>query len=262
MPGRRGVSKQLGEFRTTQSWTDGTSSSNARFVPPLSQTLPESLHFPRVIQGIFSKSAHLPSASGKLQLTPNTEYGYQPRSGRVRDIGAMHSELRESQDTQNTTTKLLPKMFSSHGSLLNNLSQWRHESSRKIMERVPMREFRITNTGDELGHSCVPPTLLPNPPIQVDGMLNRALAEAVLALGRLDGISSLLPDASSTLCACPTLVKLADSFSDERTQQHRSISPSYLCRNEQTHKAGHSQRIYRQPQGTAVCVQRASRYTE
>jgi len=130
------------------------------------------------------------------------------------------------------------------------------------MERGPIGEFQITNTGDEPVRAFVPHPLPPNPPLQMDGTLNQALAEAMLALGRLDGISSLLPDASSTLCACPTLVKLADSFSDERTQQHRSISPSYLCRNEQTRTSGRSQRIYSQTQGTAVCVQRVSCYTE
>ena len=142
------------------------------------------LHCPRAIQQIFSKSAHLPSASGKLQLTPNTEYGHQPRSGcgRVRDLRARHSELHESQDTQNTTTKLLPNMFSSHGSLLTNLSQWRHEGSRKIMERVPMQEFQITNTGDELGRSCVPQTLLP---IVIDTRLQRALDVVETAIGDL-----------------------------------------------------------------------------
>lgn len=130
------------------------------------------------------------------------------------------------------------------------------------MERGPIGEFQITSTGDEPVRAFVPNPLPPNPPIQMDGTLNQALAEAMLALGRLDGISSLLPDASSTLCACPTLVKLADSFSDERTQQRRSVALRRLDRNGHTHTAGRSQRINRRMPGSAVCVQRVSCYTE
>ena len=62
------------------------------------------------------------------------------------------------------------------------------------MERGPIGQFQITNTGDEPVRAFVPHPLPPNPPLQMDGALNQALAEAMLALGRLDGISSLLPD--------------------------------------------------------------------
>ena len=62
------------------------------------------------------------------------------------------------------------------------------------MERGPIGEFQITNTSDEPVRAFVPHPLPPNPPLQMDGTLNQALAEAMLALGRLDGISSLLPD--------------------------------------------------------------------
>lgn len=62
------------------------------------------------------------------------------------------------------------------------------------MERGPVGEFQITSTGDEPVRAFVPHPLPPNPPLQMDGKLNQALAEAMLALGRLDGISSLLPD--------------------------------------------------------------------
>lgn len=62
------------------------------------------------------------------------------------------------------------------------------------MERGPIGEFQITSTGDEPVRAFVPNPLPPNPPLQMDGKLNQALAEAMLALGRLDGISSLLPN--------------------------------------------------------------------
>ena len=69
------------------------------------------------------------------------------------------------------------------------------------MERGPIGEFQITNTGDEPVRAFVPNPLPPDPPLQMDGTLNQALAEAMLALGRLDGISSLLPDPDRFLYA-------------------------------------------------------------
>ena len=69
------------------------------------------------------------------------------------------------------------------------------------MERGPIGEFQITDTGDEPVRAFVPHPLPPNPPLQMDGTLNQALAEAMLALGRLDGISSLLPNPDRFLYA-------------------------------------------------------------
>ena len=69
------------------------------------------------------------------------------------------------------------------------------------MKRGPIGEFQITSTGDEPVRAFVPNPLPPNPPLQMDGKLNQALAEAMLALGRLDGISSLLPDPDRFLYA-------------------------------------------------------------
>lgn len=43
-------------------------------------------------------------------------------------------------------------------------------------------------------HAFVPPPLPPVPALVFDGELQQALAAAVLAVGRLDGISALLPD--------------------------------------------------------------------
>ena len=69
------------------------------------------------------------------------------------------------------------------------------------MERGPIGVYQITNTGDEPVHAFVPHPLPPNPPLQMDGTLNQALAKAMLALGRLDGISSLLSDPASFIYA-------------------------------------------------------------
>ena len=69
------------------------------------------------------------------------------------------------------------------------------------MERGPIGVYQIMNTGDEPVRAFVPHPLPPNPPLQMDGKLNQALAKAMLALGRLDGISSLLSDPASFIYA-------------------------------------------------------------
>lgn len=44
-------------------------------------------------------------------------------------------------------------------------------------------------------HAFIPAPLPPSPPVEINGKLQARLAEAHIALGRLDAISSLLPDA-------------------------------------------------------------------
>ena len=52
-----------------------------------------------------------------------------------------------------------------------------------------------TAVGGEKVRAYVPPPLPPHPPIQLDTLLDR-LSRADRALGRLDGITTLLPDKS------------------------------------------------------------------
>jgi len=52
----------------------------------------------------------------------------------------------------------------------------------------------ISTVGDERARAFVPSALPPSPPIVIDGGLRQRLDEALLALGRLDGVSALLPD--------------------------------------------------------------------
>ena len=54
--------------------------------------------------------------------------------------------------------------------------------------------YRIIATTGEQVRAFVPTPLPPDPPLRLDGPLQRALEGANLALGRLDGISGLLPD--------------------------------------------------------------------
>ena len=62
------------------------------------------------------------------------------------------------------------------------------------MNRSVPGEYEITNVGGELVKAFIPAKLPPDPPLDLAG-LQEALARAHLALGRLDGLSRLLPDA-------------------------------------------------------------------
>ena len=62
------------------------------------------------------------------------------------------------------------------------------------MQRGEIGRYEITSAGGEQVRAFVPLPLPPNPPLALDGSLQRALEAATLALGRLDAISTLLPD--------------------------------------------------------------------
>jgi Fic family protein len=64
------------------------------------------------------------------------------------------------------------------------------------MKRGETGTYEVTSAGGEQVRAFVPHALPPRPPLTFDGILNRALEAAVLALGRLDGVSTLLPDKS------------------------------------------------------------------
>ena len=55
--------------------------------------------------------------------------------------------------------------------------------------------YVVKKFGDELFRAFIPPHLPPKPPIKLDA-LQRLLEEANQALGRLDGLASILPDPS------------------------------------------------------------------
>jgi Fic family protein len=54
----------------------------------------------------------------------------------------------------------------------------------------------VTAVGGEQVRAFVPVLLPPDPPLEFTGGLQETLEAAVLALGRLDGVSTLLPDRS------------------------------------------------------------------
>ena len=54
--------------------------------------------------------------------------------------------------------------------------------------------YEVTTVAGERVEAFVPATLPPSPPLRLDGALQQSLEDAVLALGRLDGIATHLPD--------------------------------------------------------------------
>ena len=62
------------------------------------------------------------------------------------------------------------------------------------MKRGKIGHYEITSTVGEQVRAFVPAPLPPNPPLVLDGSLQQALESAVLAIGRLDGVSALLTD--------------------------------------------------------------------
>ena len=62
------------------------------------------------------------------------------------------------------------------------------------MQRGETGRYEITSVGGEQVRPFVPAPLPPVPPVALEGLLQQALESAVLALGRLDGVSAHLPD--------------------------------------------------------------------
>ena len=60
------------------------------------------------------------------------------------------------------------------------------------MKRRENGHYEITSNVGEQVRAFVPAPLPPNPPLVLDGSLQQALESAVLAIGRLDGLSTLL----------------------------------------------------------------------
>jgi Fic family protein len=54
--------------------------------------------------------------------------------------------------------------------------------------------YDISTVGGEEVRAFIPHALPPNPPVELDGTIHALLERALLGLGRLDSISSLLPD--------------------------------------------------------------------
>lgn len=69
------------------------------------------------------------------------------------------------------------------------------------MKRGPTGTYETTTTAGEAVRAFVPDPLPPRPPVDLGGTRQQLLERALLACGRLDGISALLPDPSLFLYA-------------------------------------------------------------
>ena len=69
------------------------------------------------------------------------------------------------------------------------------------MQRGETGRYESTSAGGERVRSFVPLPLPPKPVIGLDGSLQQELETATLALGRLDAVSTLLPDETLFLYA-------------------------------------------------------------
>jgi Fic family protein len=69
------------------------------------------------------------------------------------------------------------------------------------MRRQQPGRYEVTSVGGERIRSFVPAALPPTPSLALEGSLQRELESAVLAVGRLDGVLTLLPDKSLVLYA-------------------------------------------------------------
>ncbi|MSU47604.1 MAG: hypothetical protein EXS37_00650 [Opitutus sp.] len=68
--------------------------------------------------------------------------------------------------------------------------------------------YSVTKVGGEKVRAFIPDPLPPNPAIEWDHQLQGLSQQAMLALGRLDGLTSLLPDVSQFLLRnSPCLVR-------------------------------------------------------
>ncbi|MEO7999654.1 MAG: Fic family protein [Gemmatimonadaceae bacterium] len=67
------------------------------------------------------------------------------------------------------------------------------------MQRTPQGHYQTVTTGDENFKAFIPAPLPPKPAVEWSPLLRRRFDDALVALGRLDAITSLLPDASLLL---------------------------------------------------------------
>ncbi|EDN68207.1 Filamentation induced by cAMP protein Fic [Beggiatoa sp. PS] len=67
------------------------------------------------------------------------------------------------------------------------------------MKRNKTGDFLPISTVEEPYHAFVPHPLPPQPPLQIDAQLQDLMDQSLMALGRLDSISTLLPDISLLL---------------------------------------------------------------
>ena len=99
------------------------------------------------------------------------------------------------------------------------------------MQRTALGRYEITSVGGEQVRAFVPATLPPDPPVVLDRTLQPAFEAALLALGRLDGLSTLFPDRTLLLY---TYVRKEAVLSSQIEGTQSSLSDLLLHELEET----------------------------
>ena len=100
-----------------------------------------------------------------------------------------------------------------------------------IVKRGETGKYEVTTAGGEQIRAFLPAPLPPVPSLVLDGALQPMLEKAVLALGRLDGVSTLLPDKSLFLY---TYVRKEAVLSSQIEGTQSSLSDLLLYENAET----------------------------
>ena len=91
----------------------------------------------------------------------------------------------------------------------------------------------MTAVGDGRVRAYVPPPLPPDPPLRLDELYGQ-LEEANRALGRLDGVTSILPNAPLFLYMYVRKEALLSSQTTQTLVQHSTTPPLDSCENRPT----------------------------
>ena len=100
------------------------------------------------------------------------------------------------------------------------------------MRRKETGRYQITNYSGEEVRAYIPAPLPPSPPVAIDGPLQQSLEAASLALGRLDGLSDLLPDPALFIY---TYIRKEAVLSSQIEGTQSSLSELLMFENDQAH---------------------------
>ena len=102
------------------------------------------------------------------------------------------------------------------------------------MRRGETGQYHVTTTGGESVRAFAPSPLPPVPPLVMSDGLQPLLEAAVLAVGRLDGVSTLLPDR----VAVPLRIRAQGSGACHRRSKARSRRSRTCCSSNSTKRPG------------------------
>ena len=100
------------------------------------------------------------------------------------------------------------------------------------MQRGESGSYEVTSIGGEQVRAFIPAPLPPKTSLVLDGSLQQMLESAVLALGRLDGVATLLPDEALFLYAYVCMrMSVRKRYFLLRSRVHSRRYPTSCCLN-------------------------------